>query len=90
MIRFTEFKGTGNLLCEGTEKKGEERNSGQIWPNSVGVGEDQSTLQSDFCPHSSCLVTTGRNDDKLNYRMTVKFTKTFIKAFGSVFYTSDP
>ena len=50
-----------------------------IWGRSVYT---TIWFLSPFIMH---LVTTGRNDDKLNYRMTMKFTKTFTKASGSVF-----
>ena len=70
------------------ERRGKELRTNMakftIWGRSVYT---TVWFLSPFIMH---LVTTGRNDDKLNYRMTVKFTKTFIKAFGSVFYTSDP
>ena len=50
-----------------------------IWGRSVYT---TVWFLSPFIMH---LVTTGRNDDKLNYSMAMKFTKTFTKASGSVF-----
>lgn len=68
------------------KESGKERNSGYTWPNwQFGAGQSYTLVwfSSPFIM-LWCLVRTGRNDDKLGHRKTLKFAETPTGAFVSI------